>query len=223
MPRDFNCDWALRLAEAGIAVFPCGPDKKPLVKWRTLSSSDPEAVARWWHQFPNALPGIDLEKCDLVVLDGDRHGGPDGVTALRDLLRQQPGFDIQTAPTVFTPNEGVHVYLAQNGHGLGNAEGDLPDGINVRGAGGYTIAPYAVLPNGRQYGTPDLITAVKGQAVPHVPQGIVDLIQARKRRAEPKGNGAGQPSGAATVREMAYAEAALQGCPGRPGPAATRN
>jgi hypothetical protein len=38
-------------------------------------------VAMWWLQYPNALPGIDLEKCDLVVLDGDRHGGPDGRAA----------------------------------------------------------------------------------------------------------------------------------------------
>jgi hypothetical protein len=55
--RDINRDWALRLAEAGIAVFPCGADKKPLIKWREFSSSDPEAVAMWWSQHPNALPG----------------------------------------------------------------------------------------------------------------------------------------------------------------------
>jgi Bifunctional DNA primase/polymerase, N-terminal len=88
MQRDFNRDWALRLAEAGIAIFPCGPDKKALIKWRKFSSSDVDAVAQWWTQFPNALPGIDLEKSDLIVLDGDRHGGPDGRSALRNLLRQ---------------------------------------------------------------------------------------------------------------------------------------
>src|SRR5262245_36410606 len=144
MTRDLNRDWGLRLAEAGLAIFPCGPDKKPLVKWRTMSSSDPEAVAQWWQQFPGALPAIDLEKCDLLVLDGDRHGGPDGRAALRELLRGQE-FNARSAPTALTPAGGVHVYLAQNGHDLGNAEGDLPDGVNVRGAGGYTICPYAVL------------------------------------------------------------------------------
>jgi Bifunctional DNA primase/polymerase, N-terminal len=87
--HDVNRDAALRLAEAGIAVFPCGPDKKPLIKWREFSSSDVDAVVMWWSQHSNALPGIDLEKSDLVVLDGDRHGGPDGRAALRELLRRQ--------------------------------------------------------------------------------------------------------------------------------------
>jgi hypothetical protein len=82
--RDVNRDAALRLAEADIAVFPCGPDKKPLVKWRKFSTSDTDAVLQWWSQYPNALPGIDLEKSDLVTLDGDRHGGPDGRAALRN-------------------------------------------------------------------------------------------------------------------------------------------
>src|SRR5262245_14069746 len=189
MARDLNKDWALRLAEAGIAIFPCGPDKKPLIKWRTLSSCDPEAVAQWWHQFPGALPGIDLEKSDLVVLDGDRHsGGPDGRTALRDLLRQQAGFDHRSAPTVVTPNDGVHVYFTQNGHELTNARGNLPAGCDARGFGGYTICPYGVLPDGRRYqsvtGTPDLITAFQAGTVPHVPEGIVALLTARKPTGE---------------------------------------
>jgi hypothetical protein len=48
MARDFNRDWAMRMAEAGLAIFPCGDDKKPLIKWREFSSSDTEAVAQWW-------------------------------------------------------------------------------------------------------------------------------------------------------------------------------
>jgi hypothetical protein len=215
MPRDFNRDWALRLAEAGVSIFPCGIDKKPLVKWSVLSSSDPDAIAAWWQQFPNALPAIDLEKCGLFVLDGDRHGGPDGRAALRDLLRKQPGFNGHATPTVLTPNgPGVHVYFLQNGHELSNARGDLPDGIDCRGCGGYTICPYAILPDGRSYraapNTPDFIAAFKSNTIAQVPQGIVDLIQARNAKREQarektSSNGAG-------VREQAYAEAALNGC-----------
>jgi hypothetical protein len=77
-----------RSRAAGIAVFPCGPDKKPLVKCRKFSSSDTDAVLQIWSKHPNALPAIDLGKSDLIALDGDRHGdGPDGRTALRNLLQ----------------------------------------------------------------------------------------------------------------------------------------
>jgi len=208
--RNHNRDWALRLAEAGFAIFPCGADKKPLIKWREFSSCDPEAVAQWWREFPSALPAIDLAKCNLFVLDGDRHGGPDGRTAVDDLLRQQPGFDWRTAPSAFTPGDGVHVYFAQNGHELGNSRGRLPDGIDVRGHGGYVIAPYAALPDGRRYRavpkTPDLISTFRAAAIPSAPQGIIDLIhQDRERDRETFNSTAG-------AREMAFARAALEGC-----------
>ena len=207
----------LQLAEAGIAIFPCGPDKKALIKWRTLSSSDSDAVAQWWTQFPNALPAIDLEKSDLVVLDGDRHGGPDGRTALRNLLRQQRDFNNRVTPSALTPGDGAHVYFGQNGHELGNARGELPDGVDVRGAGGYVIAPYAMLPDGRQYravpGTPDLIAAYQAGTIPHVPQGVVDLIKARKQTQAREQQQTEKANGTAGgVREQAYAAAALEGC-----------
>jgi hypothetical protein len=211
--RDINRDWALRLAEAGLAVFPCGPDKKPLIKWREFSSSDPEAVAMWWSQHPNALPGIDLEKCDLVVLDGDRHGGPDGRAALRELLQAQPDYDAPATPRAFTPGDGAHVYFCQNGHELTNSRGSLPEGIDVRGAGGYTIAPYAVLPDGRHYRavpkTPDLISSYKAGTIPPIPEGIVALLEARKK---PNGKSTESDSSKAGIRERAYAQAALDGC-----------
>jgi hypothetical protein len=210
---DLNRDWALRLAEAGIAVFPCDANKKPLIRWRAFSSCDTDAVLQWWQQFPNALPGIDLEKSDLVVLDGDRHGGPDGRAALRELLRRQEEFNCRAAPAVLTPNDGVHVYLAENGHELTNSRGNLPDGVDVRAAGGYTICPYTVLPDGRKYravkDTPDLIAAFQAGTIPHVPQGVIDLIRARKRETEQAQSTVNATAG---IREKTYAQAALKGC-----------
>jgi hypothetical protein len=210
--RDINRDWALRLAEAGIAVFPCGPDKKPLIKWREFSSSDADAVAQWWSQHPNALPAIDLEKCDLVVLDADRHGEPDGRAALRELLQAQPDYNAPATPRALTPGDGAHVYFDQNGHELSNTRGDLPEGVDVRGAGGYVICPYAVLPDGRRYraisSAPDLISAYKAGTIPPVPEGIVTLIEARKKNGKP----AEPDSGRSGIREQSYAAAALEGC-----------
>jgi hypothetical protein len=62
----------------------------------------------------------------------------------------------------------------------------LPEGIDVRGAGGYTIAPYAVLPDGRRYRavpkSPDLISTYKAGTVPPIPEGIVALLEAEGKR-----------------------------------------
>ena len=213
--RDVNRDAALRLAEAGIAVFPCGADKKPLVKWRVFSSNDTDAVLQWWSQHPNALPAIDLAKSELVALDGDRHGGADGRAALRELLQQQTDYNPAATPRALTPGDGAHVYFTQNGHELTNARGDLPKGIDVRGVGGYVIAPYAVLPDGRRYrvvpNAPDLIAAYQAGTIPAVPEGIVALIEARKkqngRESESKTDAA-KPR----IRERCYALAALAAC-----------
>jgi Bifunctional DNA primase/polymerase, N-terminal len=213
MQPESNRDCAITLARAGIAVFPCGADKKPLGKWRDISSCDARVVAELWEAHPEALPGIDLAKADLVVLDGDRHGGPDGRKALRDVLLSQDDFDGHAAPTVFTPGGGVHVYFRQNGATtLTNARGNLPKGVDVRGAGGLVICPCAKLPDGRCYrpvpGTADLISAYQAGTIPPVPQGIVELIQAPKLKVEQSEQGARNGG----TRERAYAEAALDGC-----------
>ena len=80
--------------------------------------------------------------------------------------------------------------------------------------GRITIAPYAVLPDGRRYksvtGAPDLIAAFKAGSIPHVPQGVVDLIQARKQKQNGKVDSGSTAS--TSIRESSYALAALEGC-----------
>ena len=92
-------------------------------------------------QTPKAGVAIDCSKSGFVVIDPDRHpGAPDGVAAFDSIV--PPGVDCWTIPTVETPNGGCHLYFKQpDGEEFGNSKGSLPAGIDVRGKGGYVVAP----------------------------------------------------------------------------------
>jgi hypothetical protein len=139
-----------------------------------------------WRRWPDALVGLDLGKCGLVVFDADRHsGGADGVAAFVELAHQH-GEDLSAVPIVRTPSRGLHFYFQQpRGEPLGNREGDLPDGINVRGSGGLTIAPGSVRPDGKSYqhleDRPSILGAFE---IPIVPAWLVEIIKAHPERAD---------------------------------------
>jgi hypothetical protein len=216
--RQANLDAALRLAAAGIPVFPVKMvqngvgewNKPPLVKdWQRVATTDPVQIKHWWDEFPDAVPGIELEHAGLVVVDTDRHGGPDGVAAMRKLVADHG--NLPDGPKTNTAGEGTHLIFKQpDDVQLGNGEGSLPDGINVRGAGGYVVGPGAVRPDGAWYraaeGVPHLAEAFASGTIPILPGWLADII--RKAR----GNDQAGPAQALDLpgdRECAFAEAAL--------------
>lgn len=138
-----NLDTALNLAARGFSIFPADALKKPLVKWRTAATTDPEQIRRWWDEHPGAIPALPCgEMNGVAVLDLDRHEvDKDGVAAMAD---------VEATFTVETPSGGRHLYY-QHVSGLSNAASHLPPGVDVRGEGGYVIAPGAILPGGRRY------------------------------------------------------------------------
>jgi hypothetical protein len=209
-----NSKLAIRLASGGLCIFPCGSDKKPLVKWRDASTADPHQVVEWWQQWPAALPGIDLAKSNLIVIDADRHGSGDGVAALGQLLAPSTLNELG-APIYHTPGNGLHTYFKQpDGECLGNGRGTLPEGIDVRGSGGYVIAPGAVLPDGRCYErdktTPPLSKCLAEDALPVLPTILADRLRRPPSQAtvlrSTNGNGGRAPS---ANREAACAAATL--------------
>lgn len=172
-----NLETALSLALAGMAVFPChagGEQAKrpmPFIKWREASTTDVGKIRQWWAKWPNAAIGLDLAKCGLIVIDCDRHSDDDGVEAF-GLLTSEHHHNVDTSPLVATPKEGTHVYFRQpEGKELGNARGTLPAGIDVRGAGGYVIAPGTVMEDGRIY---ELFGSLS--AVPVLPEWLVSIL-----------------------------------------------
>jgi Bifunctional DNA primase/polymerase, N-terminal len=188
-----NVDVALRCAHAGLHVFPVSPDgrKRPTVRgsWRENSTTDETTIVTWWRTRASHLVAVDLHKAGLLVVDGDRHADKDGVIlhdgvdALRKLFREH-NTSLKANPIVWTPSGGVHLYF-RCPPGFGNREGDLPEGINIRGSGGYTVAPGCALPDGRRYapadGRPELVEAFQAGTIPSLPNWFADLIKQANR------------------------------------------
>jgi hypothetical protein len=162
MHQDDNLNAALKLAAAGIRIFPAGQDKRPLLKgWQEAATCNADQINAWWDH-STALPAIPCGQNGLVVIDCDRHGGPDGVEAFRQLVAAHGGLP-HNIPLVKTPSGGAHLYFKQppNGGALDNSRGTLPKAVDCRGSGGFVIGPGARLPDGRGW------TAVAGSAPIH--------------------------------------------------------
>ena len=168
-----------------------------------------------------ALPAIVVGRAGLVVIDCDRHpGGDDGIKAFNRLLSANGG-NLADVPITKTANGGAHLFFKQpKGEPLGNGRGELPDGIDVRGVGGFVIAPDAVLPDGKGWqsvnGRPLLADAFKAGTIPKLPQWLADNIRPNR---QPTRDGideyvrgfADMPGAIGISRGEAYAAAALQG------------
>jgi len=134
----------------GWSVLPVRPrDKRPLIRWEPLQIKRPSAsdVAEWFRTWPDANIGIVTgEISNLIVLDIDpKHGGDDSIERLQRRFSPLP-------PTIEceTGGGGRHLYFTHPGFVLRNRAG-LAQGIDLRGDGGYVIAPPSVHPTGRLY------------------------------------------------------------------------
>src|SRR5262249_50545487 len=128
-------------------------DKKPAITgWREAATTDPGQLQRWWNAYPRAVPGVELGRSNLFVVDLDRHpGGADGVIAFKAFRGNKPVPECLTAKSAAG---GYHLYFRQpEGEKLGNRAGSLPKGVDCRGDGGWTVAPGAVFEKWR-WGNP---------------------------------------------------------------------
>jgi Protein of unknown function (DUF3987)/Bifunctional DNA primase/polymerase, N-terminal len=216
-----NLTAALSLAAMGLPVFPAAPDKRPLlVGWQKKASSEPEQIRSWWRAHPDALPAIFVGGAGLLVVDCDRHpGANDGIEAFNRLLSANGG-SLADVPMTKTARGGAHLFFKQpKGKALGNGRGELPDGVDVRGVGGYVIAPDAQLPDGKRWqsvnGRPLLADAFKAGTIPELPEWLADIIHPSRRSnggAVDEDTRVFDKSGTSnSYRRQAYAAAALDG------------
>jgi hypothetical protein len=140
---------ALKLASCGLRVFPCGPRQKtPAVAGGcNAATTDADVIRGWWHQEPNFNVAIATGQASGVfAIDID---STDAEGALRRLEQAHGALP----PTVeaITPRPGRHIYFQHPGAPLHNSAGKVAPGIDVRGDGGYVLAPPSIHPSGRAY------------------------------------------------------------------------
>ncbi len=146
---------ALAYARRAWAVLPChhptsggcscagsgctSPAKHPRTR-RGLHDATTElgAVRRWWRRWPEANVGLRTGAVSgLVVLDVDPdHGGEASLGELVDAYEALPA-----TLEVCTGGGGRHLYFTHPGGRVANSAGGLGPGLDVRGDGGYILAP----------------------------------------------------------------------------------
>lgn len=122
---------------------PCGRNagKHPRIRdWDEYATTDEKTVRNWWKRWPAANIGIATGAgSGLVVVDVDEEGlGTDWLRRLPDSIEAVTG------------SGGRHVLLAHPGGAIGNRK-DLTPGVDIRGDGGYIVAPPSLHRSGRQY------------------------------------------------------------------------
>uniref|UniRef100_A0A6H1Z7L8 Putative bifunctional DNA primase/polymerase n=1 Tax=viral metagenome TaxID=1070528 RepID=A0A6H1Z7L8_9ZZZZ len=203
----------------GWAVFPChsivegrctcgkadcgSPGKHPRTAHGVKdASSDLKQIAAWWAEWPDANIAIACGAVSggLVVLDVDT--GHAGDESLDDLVTEYG--PLPETPEVLTGGGGRHLYFRSEQR-IPNLVGQLGRGLDLRGDGGYVIAPKSGHISGREYlweessrptdlklaELPAFVAAlaVRGQGnAPRIdrvdPDGILGGIPAGKRHAE---------------------------------------
>ena len=135
----FGLDIALAHAALGRRVFPFlllpragrGFDKKPLVKWKGVATTDEAPIRGWWHRWPKALPGWVLPE-GLGVVDVDDPAAFEAAgLALPETAHQS------------TPSGGSHWLYATEGRPVRQTVKEVP-GADTRVGGKGWVGLYAL-------------------------------------------------------------------------------
>jgi putative DNA primase/helicase len=190
---------ALEYCQHGLGVIPLiRAGKKPLVAWKHFQAARPtsDQVLEWFAEYPNANIGILTGAVSgIVVLDIDSEAGLE--------LARSKGLPDQT-PAVKT-GKGWHLYFKYPGDKIANFVRKMTD-IDLRGEGGYVVAPPSIHENGKAY---TWFANTVNLPFADLPSWVIELTKPERR--EP----AFQQEAVSITRPRAYSEAALNSAAGR--------
>ncbi|HVT77852.1 MAG TPA: bifunctional DNA primase/polymerase [Acidimicrobiales bacterium] len=179
----------------------CGsPGKHPRVAGGLNAATvDPAQVDAWWSRWPIANVGIRTgADSGLVVVDVDPDH--DGERSLERLAAEHG--ELPEGRVVRTGSGGRHLYFRHPGGLVRNDAGrKLGPGLDIRGDGGYVIAPPSLHTSGGKY-----IVSSGGADLPELPDWMLRMARPPEPAKAVVSND-WRPSGDTT----AWAKAALEG------------
>jgi hypothetical protein len=139
---------ALQLAARGCAVFPCQPRGKAPATGRGVldATTDFQRIDAWWRSAPDLNIGLATGSVSgFFVLDIDDAEGHASLHRLEAEHGELP-------PTVeVITGRGRHCYFRLGDGPVRNSTGQIGTGLDIRGDGGYVLAPPSLHPSGATY------------------------------------------------------------------------
>lgn len=172
---------ALGYVQRGIPVHPVDPTtKRPLTSRGVRdATTDVSTIERWAARWPAAGVAVATgQRSGIVVIDVDpRNGGEGGIADATGRLGNLP----QTA-TVATPAGGWHYWFRLPAAcDVRNSASAIAPGVDVRGDGGYVVAP----PSRRSSGS-GWVWATRSQLAVLPERWIQALTSSARRSREPR-------------------------------------
>lgn len=156
--------WAQYYAHRGWPIIPlhfpvkggqcsCGkkcssPGKHPLIRNGVKGASQSiEQINQWWNQWPKANIGVATGPISgLLVVDVDKRH--DGIGSLEEWERN---FGPLTTLRTETGGDGQHLFFKHPSNTIVRNKVNVVQGIDIRSAGGYAVAPPSMHASGKGY------------------------------------------------------------------------
>lgn len=116
------------------------------------ASKVPAQIEAWWKRWPDANIGVVTGQASgfvVVDMDVNPEEGKDGPARLAELEAANEPLPATLASV--TGGGGRHILFALPDGDLSNSNGRIARGIDVRGSGGYIVAPPSIHASGRAY------------------------------------------------------------------------
>jgi hypothetical protein len=184
----------------------CGsPAKHPRTE-RGLedATTDRDQIAEWWSRWPEANIGLRTgQGSNLAVLDVD------DVQAFLKMTEEHGKLPTTLLARTGRVGGGVHLYF-EHREGVTNRKGSLPKGVEVRGEGGYVLAPPSLHISGNRYAWDDVDAPIRPW--PEILSKLIAQRPERRPLAAPNVVGGNTPYGAKALdNEMLRLKTAQDG------------
>jgi hypothetical protein len=169
-----NLEAALAYAARGFAVFPCNRKKRPLTNnGCKAATTDPEIIRSWFKRWPDAETAIVTGPVsNVAVLDLDVDKGKKLDARIWFDKQASVHGGVPKGPIATTPRGGRHHYFKAPPFSVKNSASKIAPGVDVRGDGGYVLAP----PSESELGRYEWIASLLDVEAPELPDWLAVLL-----------------------------------------------